>query len=226
VELEGAFVRDDGPRVAQGQPRGHDVLIRARGEMPQSVEPATDPSVAAAGPGMMAQRAAIHPCGDRLRRGEVPRLRLCLSIETIVIYVRQALLREADLPRRQPRGAARRRRSDLVAAAHRVARLRAGAGLRPLPAARRRDPAAGGPACPAPRPRPGGLRRDDRRVAGPLRGIVGPPAAGPLRGPGGGEIRRALDALHRNLGRATSELAAGRSREMSQPLVAVVRSSA
>jgi hypothetical protein len=37
---------------------------------------------------MMAQRAAIHPCGDRLLRGEIPRLSLCLSIESIVIYVR------------------------------------------------------------------------------------------------------------------------------------------
>jgi hypothetical protein len=36
----------------------------------------------------MAQRAAIHPCGDRLLRGEISRLRLCLSIESIVIYVR------------------------------------------------------------------------------------------------------------------------------------------
>ena len=37
---------------------------------------------------------------------------------------------------------------------------------------------------------------------------------------GGDEIRRALDALHRNLGRATSELTGGRSQEISQPLVA------
>jgi len=56
--------------------------------MSQSVEPATDPFVAAAGPGMVAQRAAIHPCADRLLRGEIPGLRLCLSIESIVIYVR------------------------------------------------------------------------------------------------------------------------------------------
>jgi 3-(3-hydroxy-phenyl)propionate hydroxylase len=40
-----------------------------------------------------------------------------------------------------------------------------------------------------------------------------------LGGSGGGEIRRALDALHRNLGRATSELAGG-SRKAPQPLVA------
>jgi hypothetical protein len=38
-------------------------------------------------------------------------------------------------------------------------------------------------------------------------------------GSGGREIRRALDALHRNLGRATSELAGG-SRRALQPLVA------
>lgn len=56
--------------------------------MPKPVEPATDPFVAAAGPGMVAQRAAIHPCGDRLLCGEIPRLRLCLPIESIVIYVR------------------------------------------------------------------------------------------------------------------------------------------
>jgi hypothetical protein len=37
---------------------------------------------------MMAQRAAVHPCGDRLLRGEISRLRLCLSIESVVIYVR------------------------------------------------------------------------------------------------------------------------------------------
>lgn len=40
-------------------------------------------------------------------------------------------------------------------------------------------------------------------------------------GSGGDDIRRALDALHRNLGRATSELIAGRSRKISQALVAV-----
>jgi 3-(3-hydroxy-phenyl)propionate hydroxylase len=41
-----------------------------------------------------------------------------------------------------------------------------------------------------------------------------------LGGSEGGEIRGALDALHRNLGRATSELIAGRSRGISQALVA------
>ena len=56
--------------------------------MPQPVEPATDPLIPAAGPSMMAQRAAVHPCGDRLLRGEISRLRLCLSIESVVIYVR------------------------------------------------------------------------------------------------------------------------------------------
>ena len=39
-------------------------------------------------------------------------------------------------------------------------------------------------------------------------------------GSGADEIRRALDALHRNLGRATSELVAGRNRRISQGLVA------
>ena len=56
--------------------------------MPQPVEPATDPFVAAAGPGVMAQRAAVHPGGDCLLRGEISRLRLCPPIEFIVIYVR------------------------------------------------------------------------------------------------------------------------------------------
>jgi hypothetical protein len=37
---------------------------------------------------MVAQRAAIHPGCDRLPRGEVPGLRLGLSIEPIVVYVR------------------------------------------------------------------------------------------------------------------------------------------
>jgi 3-(3-hydroxy-phenyl)propionate hydroxylase len=41
-----------------------------------------------------------------------------------------------------------------------------------------------------------------------------------LGGSEGGEIRGALDALHRSLGRATSELIAGRSRRISQALVA------
>ncbi|HEX2707828.1 MAG TPA: bifunctional 3-(3-hydroxy-phenyl)propionate/3-hydroxycinnamic acid hydroxylase [Solirubrobacterales bacterium] len=41
-----------------------------------------------------------------------------------------------------------------------------------------------------------------------------------LGGSGGGEVRRALDALHRQLGRATSELIAARNRKISQPLVA------
>jgi len=41
-----------------------------------------------------------------------------------------------------------------------------------------------------------------------------------LGGSGGGEIRRTLDALNRNLGRATSELIAGRSGKISQTLVA------
>jgi len=56
--------------------------------MPQPVEPATDPLVSAARSGVMAQRAAIHTCGDSLLRGEIPRLRLRLPIETIVVYVR------------------------------------------------------------------------------------------------------------------------------------------
>ena len=58
----------------------------------------------------------------------------------------QALPRGADLLRRQPRGAAGRRRGDVVAVAHRVARLRARAGLRAGPAARRRH-ARGGAAA-------------------------------------------------------------------------------
>jgi hypothetical protein len=37
---------------------------------------------------MMAQRAAVHAGGDRLLRGEISRLCLCLPIESIVIYVR------------------------------------------------------------------------------------------------------------------------------------------
>jgi hypothetical protein len=41
-----------------------------------------------------------------------------------------------------------------------------------------------------------------------------------LGGSGGGEIRGALDVLHRNLGRATPELIAGRSRNIPQTLVA------
>ena len=40
-----------------------------------------------------------------------------------------------------------------------------------------------------------------------------------LGGSGGGEIRRALDALHRNLGRATSELTGGSSQQIPQPVV-------
>jgi 2-polyprenyl-6-methoxyphenol hydroxylase-like FAD-dependent oxidoreductase len=41
-----------------------------------------------------------------------------------------------------------------------------------------------------------------------------------LGGSGAGEVLRALDGLHRNLGRATSELVAGQGKEISQPLVA------
>jgi len=41
-----------------------------------------------------------------------------------------------------------------------------------------------------------------------------------LGGSGGGEVRRALDALHRQLGRATPGLIAARNRKISQPLVA------
>ncbi len=41
-----------------------------------------------------------------------------------------------------------------------------------------------------------------------------------LGGSAGGEVRRALDALHRNLGRATSELTGGSGQETPQPAVA------
>lgn len=64
------------------------MLMRARRKVPQPEEPAADPLVAASRSGMVTKRAPVHARVDRLLGSEVARLRLCLSVERIVIYVR------------------------------------------------------------------------------------------------------------------------------------------
>lgn len=88
MKLKGAFVRDGRTRVAERQPGGHDVLMGAGGEVPKAKEPAANALITPTRAGMVAKRAAVHPGGDRLLRGEIPGLRLRLAIEAIVVYVR------------------------------------------------------------------------------------------------------------------------------------------
>lgn len=100
VQLERALVGDDRARVAKRQPGRHHVLIRTRREVPQPIEAATDPLVAASRSRMMTQRAAVHARFESLLGREVAGLRLRLSVEPIVIYVRHIgdfITQNADL---------------------------------------------------------------------------------------------------------------------------------
>jgi hypothetical protein len=88
VKLKSALVRNHCPRVSQGKPGRHDVLVRARRKLPQAEKSTADPLVAPAWAGVIAKRAAVHARIHGLGSREIPCLRLGQPIKTFMIYVR------------------------------------------------------------------------------------------------------------------------------------------
>src|SRR5690606_42008494 len=69
-------------------PRSHHAPRAAPPKYPHPLRSAPPPLVPPPPPGVLAQRARVHPRLDRLRRREVARLRLSHSVQAIVIDVR------------------------------------------------------------------------------------------------------------------------------------------
>jgi hypothetical protein len=85
IELEGALVRHNRPSASKPKPTDDNMLVRARGKVPQAVEAASHALVSTTRPGMVAQGASVHACCERVLGRKVAGLRFRQPIETIMI---------------------------------------------------------------------------------------------------------------------------------------------
>jgi hypothetical protein len=85
MEFKSALVRHNRPSASKPKPTGDNMLVRARGKVPQAIEAASHALVATARAGMVAQGASVHACRDRVLGREVAGLRFRQPIQTVMI---------------------------------------------------------------------------------------------------------------------------------------------